>query len=249
MSKNLFSLLVNGLLGAGGSGGGQEGAGAATRSVEVDGSSYSYQVYVPARLQAKRDAPVILFLHGINQRGEGGFLPTSGASAALVRHQLERVGAVILLPQCRRNHYWSDSAMDRMVMGALDQTIAEFGADARRLYVTGVSMGGYGAWHLASAHPGLFAAIVSICGGSPLRNGDRFGPIASGVGRTPAWVFHGANDPVVPVEESRQMVEALKSNGGDVRYSEYPGVGHNVWMKVLSEKGLLPWLLSQRLPV
>ena len=132
--------------------------------------------------------------------------------------------------------------------GAIDQTITEFGADARRVYLAGVSMGGFGAWHFASQHPRRFAAVVSICGGSPVVSGDRFGTVARGVGRTPVWVFHGAEDRIVPVSESRRMVEALRAvEGSRVRYSEYAGVGHNVWMNALAEPGLLPWLFEQRL--
>jgi predicted peptidase len=137
--------------------------------------------------------------------------------------------------------------MAEMVMTALAQTLAEFDADSHRLYLTGVSMGGYGVWHLASQHPGKFAALVSICGGSPVHSGDRFSTIAQKVGTTPTWVFHGSEDKVVPVSESREMVGALKAIGGDVLYSEYEGVGHNVWMNVLTEKELLPWLLARRL--
>jgi predicted peptidase len=138
--------------------------------------------------------------------------------------------------------------MERMVMAEVEQTAREFGADAKRLYLTGVSMGGFGAWHMAAAHPSKFAAVVSICGGSPLRTGDRFAPIARKVGSTPVWVFHGSDDPVVPVTESRQMVEALKHvEGNRVRYSEYKGVGHSVWLNALGERDLMPWLLAQRL--
>jgi predicted peptidase len=136
--------------------------------------------------------------------------------------------------------------MDEMVMRALDDTTTNIGADAARTYLAGVSMGGYGVWHLASAHPGRFAALVSVCGGSPLRAGERFKPVAEKVGRTPAWLFHGADDRVVPPSESRQMAAAIEAAGGVVRYTEYPGVGHNVWTKVVAEKRLMPWLLAQR---
>lgn len=218
-----------------------------SRSVEVNDAAYTYQVYIPAKLEGERDAPVIVFLHGINQRGAGGFVPTEGTAGALVRRYLDQVPAVVLLPQCRASSYWSDPVMEQAVMQALDRTVEEFGADPRRIYLTGVSMGGYGVWHLAAQRPGTFAALVSICGGSPLRGGDRFTPIARKVAKTPAWLFHGADDAVVPVAESRQMVAAVKNENGNVRYNEYPGVGHNVWMKVLSEKELMPWLLSLRL--
>jgi predicted peptidase len=222
-----------------------QGSGLLSRNVNVGNSSYGYQIYIPAKLAGKEKLPVILFLHGIGQRGEGGFI--KGASAMLARQYLEKLPAIVLLPQCAKGRYWSDPEMDKMVMATLRQTVAEFKADEERLLLIGVSMGGYGTWHLAAEHPGTFAGIVPICGGSPLRTADRFASIARRVGKTPAWVFHGADDRVVPVSESRQMVAALKEVKGNVRYSEYAGVGHNVWLNTLQEAELLPWLLSQRL--
>lgn len=218
-----------------------------SRSLHEGGASDGFQVFLPAKLVGQENLPLIIFLHGIGQRGAGGYVPTKGPSGALVRHYLDQVPAIILLPQCRAGKYWSNPEMERMVMRALDQTLSEFKADAARIYLTGVSMGGYGVWHLARHHPGKFAVLVSICGGSPLKSGDRFQPIALKVGRTPAWLFHGADDRIVPVDESRGIVEALKANDGNVRYSEYEGVGHDVWTKALREKELLPWLLAQHL--
>lgn len=252
MRKSLLSLLVGGLLTTSVSVQGQQ-AGVLTRKAEVGAAAYAYQVFVPAKLAGRKNLPVIVFLHGINQRGAGGVVPTKGASGALVRRYLEKVPAIVLVPQCRNGSYWTDAEMGKMVMQALDQTVAEFGADKERLYLTGVSMGGYGVWDLASRHPGKFAALIAICGGSPLSDGggdnvDRFLPIARQIGRTPAWVFHGADDAVVPVSESRGMVKAMKTiDGNNVRYSEYAGVGHNVWLKALAETELLSWLLAQRL--
>lgn len=245
MRKELWSVL-GGLLSAAASP--AEGRGEIqSRTVRAGGDAYTYQLFVPGDSGTRTEAlPVVVFLHGINQRGAGGYLPTSGAGGAVVRHYLERVPAAVLLPQCRPGSYWSDPVMDEMVMRALGESAARLGADAGRLYLAGVSMGGYGVWHLASQHPGRFAALVSVCGGSPLRGGDRFAPVAREVGATPAWLFHGAEDRVVPAAESRQMAAALRAAGGDVRYSEYPGVGHNVWTNVLGEKELMRWLLSQR---
>lgn len=217
-----------------------------TRTARVGATDYAYQVHVPA--SAGDALPVIVFLHGIGQRGAGGYLPESGATGALVRGYLSKVPAVVLLPQCRSGSYWSDPFMDEMVMTALSQTESGFGADPARIYLTGVSMGGYGVWHLASQHAGRFAALVSVCGGVHGRDDDdRFKSVAEKVGQTPAWLFHGADDRVVPVEESRRMTAALEGVGGNVKYSEYPGVGHAVWTQVFAERGLLPWLLSQRL--
>ncbi|HLL69941.1 MAG TPA: PHB depolymerase family esterase [Pyrinomonadaceae bacterium] len=222
-------------------------SGLLTRTVKAGAATYNYQVYVPAKLRDQTKLPVIVFLHGIGQRGEGGFVPAEGSANAMMRSYLEQVPAIVLLPQCLKGHYWHDAEMERMVTESLRQTVAEFGADEARLYLTGVSMGGFGAWHMASKFPGKFAALVPICGGSPLIAADRFTPIARGVGRTPVWVFHGADDRIVPVSESRGMVAALKAAGGDVRYNEYAGVGHNVWLNVLAEPELMPWMLAQRL--
>jgi len=248
MHAIILPLLLSGFLTAGSSAAARDGeSGLLTRTVKVGGESYTYQVFVPAGLAGKRNVPVILFLHGIGQRGEGGFLPADGAAGGFVRQYLEQIPAVALLPQCRKGKYWHDPEMERMVLAELVQTASQFSADPKRLYLAGVSVGGFGAWQLAAAHPGKFAALVSICGGSPLTGGDRFTPIARKVGRTPVWVFHGSGDRVVPVAESRRIVEALKSVGGSrVRYTEYEGAGHNVWLNAAAELGLMPWLLAQR---
>lgn len=244
----IFSLLLGGLLTVAAPVSAREPkTGLLTRSVRVGDNDYTYQVFVPANLQPERKQPVILFLHGIGQRGAGGFVPTQGRAGALVHHYLDQVPAIIVLPQCRRGSVWSDPEMMRMAMAALEQTMTDFNGDSERFYLTGVSLGGYGAWQMASEYAGRFAAIVSICGGSPLGGADRFVSIARRIGKTPVWVFHGADDKVVPVTESREMVKALKANGGNVRYSEYAGVGHNVWLKALAEPRLLSWLLAQHL--
>jgi predicted peptidase len=225
----------------------QRGSGLLSRKVKVGAATYDYQVYVPAKVREQAKLPVIVFLHGIGQRGEGGFVPAQGGANAMLRSYLEQIPAIVLLPQCRQGRYWHDAEMEQMVMGSLRETVAEFGADEARLYLTGVSMGGFGVWHMAAKHPGKFAALAPICGGISLVAADRFTPVAQSVGRTPVWVFHGADDPIVPVSESRRIVAALKAAGGNVRYNEYAGVGHNVWLNVLAEPELLPWMLAQRL--
>ena len=224
-----------------------QASGMLSRTVRVGNESHGYQLYVPANLRGKEKPPVIVFLHGIGQRGEGGFVRAEGGAGAVARQYLEQVPAIILLPQCRRNQFWHDPEMERMVMTAIDQTVAEFSADTKRLYLTGVSMGGYGAWHIASQQAGRFAALVSICGGSSMTKGNRFDALAKKVGETPAWLFHGADDKIVQVSESRQITKALEANGGNVKYNEYENVGHNVWFNVLAEKDLLPWLFAQQL--
>ena len=243
--KNDVMSMLGGLLSSAMTKGGQGKL--ENRTVNVDEKDYTFQIHTPPDVENTPDLPVIIFLHGIGQRGSGGFVPTNGAGGAIANHYLGQVPAIILLPQCRTGSYWSDPVMEKMVVESLAQTVEEFKADEKRIYLTGVSMGGYGVWHLASQFPKKFAALVSICGGSSIVKGDRFDALAKKIGKTPAWVFHGADDIVVPVTESRQIVAALEANGGNVKYNEYENVGHNVWMNALGEKDLMTWLLAQKL--
>ncbi len=247
MQKELFSLLGSFISNAASAKGGERQGNVEIRTVRVDDGDFQYQIYVPAQMKSRENLPLIVFLHGIGQRGSGGFLPTEGSAGAIARHYLAQIPAIILIPQCRPGSFWSDPVMEKMVMLEISQAVEEFGADAKRILLTGVSMGGYGVWYLAARHSERFAALVSICGGSPFTRGERFLSIAENVGKTPAWLFHGADDKVVSVTESRQIVEALENVDGNVKYNEYAGVGHNVWINAATEKELLPWLLAQKL--
>ncbi len=147
--------------------------------------------------------------------------------------------------------------MEKLALTALDQSLKEFHGDSHRVYLTGLSMGGYGTWYIASRNPGRFAALAPVCGGIrapktvPLpavsTTSDPYADVARKIGTTPVWMFHGSADEVINVDESRQMAAALKANGGNVRYTEYPGVNHNSWDKAYGEPDLIPWLLSKTL--
>jgi predicted peptidase len=151
--------------------------------------------------------------------------------------------------------------MQAQAMQALEQTIKELNGDRTRTYLTGLSMGGYGSWFLAANNAAKFAAVAVVCGGVrpppginvPRPNdgftgaADPYAAVASKVGKTPVWVFHGGADPVVPVSESRRMVEAIKAAGGSVRYNEYEGVGHNSWDQAYGEKEFFTWMLTHKL--
>lgn len=217
-----------------------------SRSVQVDSENYDYQIYLPPDVEKVKDTPVIVFLHGIRERGSGGLIAAEGTLSAILKSYLKKIPAIVLFPQCRPGVFWSDSAMDRMVMRAIEQTSEEYNADEQRLSLIGVSMGGYGVWHFAANYPEKFAALVAVCGGSPIVHGDRYNAIAEKIGKTPAWLFHGADDTIVPVGESRSLVEAIERHQGNVKYTEYENVGHNVWLNVLGEKELLAWLLRQK---
>ena len=160
-------------------------------------------------------------------------------------------------------HEWYGE-MELQALAALEQTIREFHGDRRRVYLTGVSMGGAGTWYIAR-RPRKFAALVPVCGEVARRSDDPFpsdpppdiariigapdpyGAMAQAIGKTPVWAFHGSADDVIPVTESRLMVAALQRIGGNVRYTEYPNAGHDVWHLAYGNAELLRWLLKQKL--
>ena len=148
--------------------------------------------------------------------------------------------------------------------GAEEHLILEFHGDTNRTYLTGISMGGYGSWHLAEKYPDKFAAMVVICGGihppeatlknhpelvkfSPRDGPNAYADVAAKVGKVPVWIFHGSDDNIVPVVESQRMADAMKTIGAEVHYTEYPGVKHVSWDKAYDEPKLYPWLYSKTL--
>jgi predicted peptidase len=233
------------------------------RAVIVRGEVYRYQVYLPSNWNKSQQWPVILFLHGYGERGDTGLLQTDVGLQHAIRMSPTPFPFVVVIPQCQAGeHVWTDSDMEAVALATLDNTMKEFHGDPERTYLTGLSMGGYATWNIAARHPGRFAAYVVVCGGvrpnadhprlkSSLEGdpaiSDAYAEIARRVGKTPVWIFHGDADPAVPVEESRRMAEALRAAGGNVKYTEYPGVPHNSWDKAYAEPELVPWLLQQKL--
>lgn len=234
------------------------------RNIAVGGASYKYQVFLPENWSPIQKWPIILFLHGAGERGSDGLVQTDVGLPSAVRKDRSRFPAVIVIPQCKTDHWWTEPAMQAYALASLTAATKEFNGDVKRTYLTGLSMGGYGSWSLAEKYPGKFAAVVPICGGIVLPKGfaekhpelvkdahpddpKSYTAVAAKIGKTPVWIFHGGDDPVVPVEGSRKMNEAVKAAGGNVRYTEYPGVGHDSWNKAYAEPELMTWLLSKSL--
>lgn len=209
------------------------------RAMTLDGTSYRYVVYVPRDYSAARKWPVVLFLHGAGERGSDGLKQSQVGIGGGIRMLSERYPAIVVMPQCATGDRWAGKMADQ-ALKALDQTLAEFNCDADRQYLTGLSMGGYASWRIASEHPERFAAVVPICGGGMPES------MAPRLKDVPVWAFHGDQDRAVPVTRSREMVEAIKAAGGTkIRYTEYPGVEHNSWDKAYAEKEMTDWLFAQ----
>jgi len=221
------------------------------RSVTVNSVAYRYVVSIPAGWTADRTWPVVLSLHGSEERGDDGVQPSLVGFPLAVRHHPERFPAVVVVLQCRPGVDWKAPAMQAQILAALDASVAEFHGDPKRLYLTGLSMGGYGTWALAARYPDRFAAIVAVCGGiqwptsGHIKNEAPYKAVADKVARLPIWVFHGDADRNVRVTESREMVKLLRARHADVHYTEYPGVAHNSWDRAYAEPDLPVWLFAQ----
>jgi predicted esterase len=224
------------------------------RKIELHGATYRYQVYLPEeyRRDEHRQWPIILALHGRGERGSEGMWQTQIGLPQAVRDHPERWPFIIVMPQCPLGSVWTDADMLAMAIAALDEETAEFHGDPERTYLTGLSLGGYGAWELAKTYPHRWAAIVVAAGGvfwsyAPERwqeSATLPAEYAKPLGRTPVWLFHGAEDPVVPPRESELMFDALKESDGHVRLWMYQGFKHDCWTRAYDEPELPRWLLA-----
>ena len=233
------------------------------RSVVVNGHTYKYRVWLPPHFTKLRRWPVILFLHGSGERGSDNLRQLALGLGPSLEHYRSRYKAIVVLPQCRFGEEWYGEE-EQQALAALEQSIREFRGDPKRVYLTGVSMGGAGVWYMAR-HRKKFAAIVPVCGevvrqrddpfptdpppdiarivGAP----DPYATLAAAIGKQPVWAWHGAEDDVVPVTESRRMVAALQRAGGIVRYSEVKGLGHDGGDTAYANPDLTKWLFAQRM--
>ena len=180
--------------------------------------------------------PLMLFLHGAGERGDDLQLVKRHGVAKIVEEQ-PAFPLLVVSPQCPPTEAWAPEPL----LALLDDIEQHYDMDPERLYVTGLSMGGFGTWAVAIAAPNRFAAIAPICGG-----GD---PSRVGVLRhLPVWAFHGARDPLVPLQRTVEMVEALRQCGGNVRFTVYPEAGHDAWTATYANPELYAWFLAHTRP-
>ncbi len=183
--------------------------------------------------------PLILFLHGAGERGDD----LEKVKVHGVPHEVAAgrdLPFITVSPQCPKNTWWPDHG--RMLMAILDEVSAKYAVDPDRIYLTGLSMGGFGSWYLGCCYPERFAAVAPICGGGMWGHGfpDRVVDLAG----VPVWAFHGARDPVVPITMTVELVDRLKAVGGDVRLSVFPDAEHDAWTRVYAGDALYEWFLS-----
>jgi len=229
------------------------------RSVGVrqgaDTVEFRYRLLRPPKLVPGMRYPLILFLHGAGERGDDNlkqlaYLPRWMAEPGMRK----RHPCFVLAPQCRMDERWADVSWAdetstpqaaepttdlRAAVAALDAVMRGEQVDPDRVYLTGLSMGGFGTWDLAGRMPERFAAFLPICGGGDERTAAKFAA-------RPLWCFHGDQDTAVPVQRSRSMIAAMEAAGGRPKYSELEGVGHNSWTTAYRDPAVIDWLFAQR---
>ena len=233
------------------------------RSIVFRGVEYRYAVYVPRDWSPARSWPVILALHGGGTYGTDGLTQTEGALGRAVKLFPDRYPAIVVFPHGHADGLGWQGPNGEAALEEASRALTEFHGDPSRLYLTGFSAGGNGAWWLAYHHPDRFAAAVIISGWvtpftgrqsriayppiAPASAGDPYAAVAKGVGPLPIWLAHGDADQTVSVEESRHMFAALKAAGNDVHFSELPGLDHSAtWDPVYQHPDIAAWLLDQR---
>jgi predicted peptidase len=196
-----------------------------------------YLLFLPEEYgRNEKKWPLILFLHGAGERGNDLEKVKVHGPPKIVE-QDKTFPFIVVSPQCPEGYTWTDK-MDSLI-AILDEVIARYDVDPSRIYLTGLSMGGFGSWELACAYPNRFAAVIPICGGGQSWR-------VCSLKNVPVWAFHGAKDSVVPIARSEEMVNALKKCGGNVKFTVYPEADHDSWTETYKNPELYKWLLGQK---
>ena len=219
----------------------------------ADGKTLLYRWAEPSRVEPGRKYPLVILFHGAGERGTNNVAQLLwGATPILSYMRKNNIEGYFIAGQVPSGKLWVDtpwanpshrmsaqpSESMSLALALLDKTIAEFPVDRSRIYVTGISMGGYGTWDAVQRRPELFAAAMPICGG-----GDTH--LAWKIRDVPIWAWHGDRDTVVPFSRSRDMVAALWAVDGRIRYTEVPDCGHDVWKPAYASEDALKWLFDQ----
>ncbi len=213
-------------------------------ATHAEGEEQPAVVYVPGIYDPEREWPLVVFLHGMGERGDDGHRQAEVGIGKAIRQHPERFPCLVVMPQCSISTTWSSSKnrkgapASKHIDAAIEHVMEKYNVDENRVSLTGLSMGGYGTFSYGALNIERFSALMPICGGGNPNN-------AAALAKKPMWVFHGGADPVVNPDQSKRMVEAIREAGGEVQYTEYPGVGHNSWDKAYGTKEAIEWMLAQ----
>ncbi len=213
-----------------------------------------YRLLKPLDYRPGKKYPLILFLHGAGERGDDNLVTLKHAAKDFADiERRKKYPCYVVVPQCPKEQKWSDvdwskasseqpktaSQSLQSAKELIDEMVETAGVDKNKIYITGLSMGGYGTWDAIARYEGFFAAAAPVCGGGDPKMVGKFA-------RLPIWCFHGEADPVVKVLRSREMIDALKTIGSPVKYTEYPGVNHDSWTATYANPDFYQWLFSQQ---
>lgn len=215
---------------------------------EVGGRQRRAAVYVPRGYdESGRSWPLIVFLHGLGERGDDGREQMQGLLPAIEEHP-ERFPCLVLMPQCPADRVWVEidaswarghPSAPEHIDAALAAARREYRVDGARIALTGLSMGGFGTLIHGARRAQDFSAMVALCGGGRVED-------APTLARVPLWLIHGARDEVVPESSSTRMVEAVRAAGGDVRFTSYADLAHDVWSRAYHDPEVIAFLLGSR---
>jgi predicted peptidase len=226
----------------------------AKQFLSEEGDTLNYRIFVPKEADSTGTYPVVLFLHGAGERGSDNTAQLTHGVWRFVEDSVQQNHpSIVIAPQAPKGQYWGEAEWREestklkeqpakplvLVMNLMEQIQDEYKVDASRIYITGLSMGGFGTWNLIARYPEKFAAAAPVCGGGDVTKAHR-------IAHLPIWNFHGALDKVVPPQLSRDMIAAIRYAGGHPGYSEYPDVGHDSWVQAYREPFLVDWLFSHK---
>ena len=236
------------------------------RSIELNGQTYRYQVYVPAEYTPDRAWPVIMDLHGNTMQGTDARRHTAVALGHQIRLDRTRFSVIVVFPQAQPNTRWADPRMQDMAMAQLEATTGEFKTDANRIYLTGFSMGAGGAYRFAYRWPNKFAALVIIAGAARtnpalpteaqevdrkanpfVTSSDPAQALAERIKHIPISISHSVADQTTPIEDGRRVLPSLRALGAPLKYTEYPAASHvDTVNRAFADPELIQWILAQR---
>lgn len=217
-----------------------------------DGTEVIYRFAAPAKIESGKKYPLVIFLHGAGERGKDNKAQLKHGVNAILKHT-EKIGepTFLIAPQCPTGIWWTniDNTAKRTaeqkpitlldaVLELTEDTAKTQAIDPKRIYITGLSMGGFGTWAALAKKPDLFAAAIPICGGGDPKTAAAFKHV-------PIQIFHGDADTVVKPDGSQKMFDALKQAGSNAKLTLYPGVGHNSWTQTYDNQEIIRWLFSQ----